>query len=45
MEKWWDDTCGEKRQYLEGSLSQCHFFHKSHRDWPEIEPLQRLAGD
>ena len=41
MDHWWNDTHGRKPKYLEINLSQWHFVHhKSHIDWPEVEPLE-----
>jgi hypothetical protein len=39
MEQWWSDTDRGKPKYSEKNLSHCHFVpHKSHTDWPGIEP-------
>ena len=38
MERWWNDTDGEKPKYLENNLSHCHSVdHNFHTDWPGIE--------
>jgi len=39
MEHWWNDDIDRGRsQYLEKTLSQCHFFyHKVHLNWPWVE--------
>jgi hypothetical protein len=35
----WDNGNRNKLMYLENDLFQCHFVnHKSHMDWPGIEP-------
>jgi hypothetical protein len=39
IELWYNDTDKGKRKYADEDLSQCQFHrHKSHIDWPEIEP-------
>jgi hypothetical protein len=39
IEDWWNNIIEEKLKYLEKNLSQCHFvLHKSHMNWPGIEP-------
>jgi hypothetical protein len=39
MEHWWNDNYGWKPKYLKKNLSHCHsVHHKSHMDWPGIEP-------
>jgi len=37
---WWNAECRGKPKCSERNLSQCHFdYHKSHVDWPGIEPV------
>jgi len=40
MEDWWNDNDNGKMKHLEKNLSQCQqsVHHKSHKDWPRIEP-------
>jgi hypothetical protein len=39
MEHRWNEIDKGKPKYSEKTLSQCHFVrHKSHMDWPGIEP-------
>jgi hypothetical protein len=39
MEHRWNEIDGRKPKYSGKNLSQCHFvYHKSHTDWPGIEP-------
>jgi hypothetical protein len=46
-ERRWNDIGKGKRKNSEKNLSQCHFVHKSHMDWPRREPgtLRLQAGD
>jgi len=45
----WDDTDRRKPRYEEKNLSQCLFvYHKSHMEWPGLEPgppLQLEVGE
>jgi hypothetical protein len=39
MDHWWKDTDRRKQKYLDINLPQWPFdHHKSHIDWPEVEP-------
>jgi hypothetical protein len=39
MEHRWNEIDKGKPKYSRKNLSQCHFVHhKSHMDWPRIEP-------
>jgi hypothetical protein len=46
-ERRWNDIDRGKPKNSEKNLSQCHFVHKSHMDWPGREhgPPRRVAGD
>jgi len=38
-EYWWNDDERDESKYSDKNLSQCHcVHHKSHFDWPGIEP-------
>lgn len=37
MEHLLNDTGKGKMKYLEKTLSECHFYHKSHMDGPGVE--------
>lgn len=39
IERWWNDTDSGRPKCSQKNLSHCHIaYHKSHMDWPEIEP-------
>jgi len=42
MDHWWNESDWGEPQYLEKSLSQCHFvLYTSHIDWPEMKSGRR----
>ena len=44
MENWWKDTDRQKLTYSDKRLFQCQSgHHKTHADWPGIEPVPLLS--